>query len=428
MRSILKINAGSIKVLTALVLLTAVMLACALPVAPSQANTAATVVAQTMQALSLATSQASPLPSPASTATGTPASASTTSTVPGTGSNPLPHSLYFLNNDKSGLVQIFRLERDGQTLHQVTFEPASVDNYDVSPKDGSVAYVSNNQLLWADANGAGRRLLVDGGPVDDNHRFTNSVGTPVWSPDGATVAFGYDGLNLYAMSTGVVNKVLENKIDTSAGFPVVRDLYSPFRYSPDGSKLLINIGFYEGGTFGIYHPSDNTLLNFTRADGGTVCCDVEWVSDGSGLYAANPTLGIVESGLWYINPVDGKVSTLLPGAAPDGSYNFADAPQVGSDGKLYFFFNNLPAIPAGGHTPLALVRSGSDGVTGRTQLKPDTFENVNEVLWAPDASLAVVAFAPAQDVVQGGQAEIVYPDARPNVLLSSFAEELRWGP
>jgi hypothetical protein len=67
-------------------------------------------------------------------------------------------------------------------------------------------------------------------------------------------------------------------------------------------------------------------------------------------------------------------------------------------------------------------------VTGRTQLKPDTFENINEVLWAPDASLAVVAFAPTQDGVQGGQAEIVYPDARPNVLLSPFAEELRWGP
>jgi hypothetical protein len=42
--------------------------------------------------------------------------------------------------------------------------------------------------------------------------------------------------------------------------------------------------------------------------------------------------------------------------------------------------------------------------------------------------LAVVAFAPTQDGVQGGQAEIVYPDARPNVLLSPFAEELRWGP
>jgi hypothetical protein len=146
------------------------------------------------------------------------------------------------------------------------------------------------------------------------------------------------------------------------------------------------------------------------------------------LYASSPTIGMIDSGLWYINPVDGNVSTLLPGSAPDGTYNFADAAQVGQDGKLYFFFNNLPAIPTSAHTPLVLVRSGSDGVTGRTQLKPETFDNINEVLWAPDASLAVVAFASAPDVFQGGQAEIVYPDARPNVLLASFAQELHWGP
>ena len=430
MRSKSETLARNIRILTAALVLASALLACDLPAAPTQTTGAATIVAQTMDALLSATPQPSALPSPAAgaTATGTPASTAITSTAPAAGSNPLPHSLYFLNNDKGGLLQIFRLERDGQTLHQITFEPANVDGYDVSPKDGSVVYISNNQMLLVDANGAGRRLLVDGGPVDDSNRFTNSVGTPVWSPDGARIAFGYGGLNLYTASTGAVNKVLENQIDTSAGFPVVRELYWPNKYSPDGSNLLIVISFNEGGTFGIYHPSDNTLLRFTRAEGGNLCCNIDWVPDGSGLYAASPTMGMIESGLWYINPVDGKVTTLLPGAAPDSTYNFADAPQVGSDGNLYFFFNNLAAIPTGRHTPLFLVRSGSDGVTGRTQLKPEAFDNINEVLWAPDASLAVAAFAPTDDVVAGGRAEIVYPDARPNVLLASFAEELRWGP
>lgn len=424
------INSRSTRVLAAVLLLMAVMLACAVPPLPAQVNDAATTVARTMQALTSATPQPSPQASPvvAGTATSTPTSPSVASPSPTSNPNPLPHSLYFLNNDKNGLVQVFRLGRDGQTLVQITYEPALVDTFDISPKDGSVVYVSNNQLLWVDSNGAGRRVLVDGGPVDDSHRLTNTVGTPVWSPDGTTIAFSYDGLDFYTLSTGAVNKVLENKIDTSAGFPVVGELYSPSRYSPDGSILLINIGFNEGGTFGIYHPSDNTLLRFKRPEGGIVCCNVDWVPDGSGLYASSSTIGMIESGLWYINAADGNVTTLLPGSAPDGTYNFAMAPQVGSDGKLYFFFNNLPVIPVTSHTPLVLVRSGSDGVTGRTQLKPDTFENINEVLWASDASLAVVAFAPVQDVVQGGQAEIVYPDARPNVLLASFAEQLHWGP
>jgi hypothetical protein len=209
---------------------------------------------------------------------------------------------------------------------------------------------------------------------------------------------------------------------------MVRELYAPNAYSPDGSKLLINIGYYEAGTFGIYYPSGNTLVRFSRPDGNLVCCDVRWVPDSSGLYVAAPTMGMFDSGLWYADASNGNVATLLPGSAPDGTYNFADAPQVGPDGKLYFFFNNLKEIPSSGHTPLYMVRSASDGVTGRTELQPTLFENVNEVLWAPDASLAVVAYAPTQDVYGGGQAVLEYPDGRPSVLLTDFAMQMKWGP
>lgn len=79
-------------------------------------------------------------------------------------------------------------------------------------------------------------------------------------------------------------------------------------------------------------------------------------------------------------------------------------------------------------TPLQLVRSAPDGVTGRTPLLSNTFEMMNEALWAPDASFVVVAFAPTEEVFQGGQAEIVYLDGRPNILLTEFAQQLKWGP
>ena len=414
-------------------LLSASVLACALPGVPSQVNGAATSVALTMQALVPSTPLSSSVPVGAATDTPAPqATASPSATSPSTATpsntDPLPHSLYFLNNDGGGLLQIYRLERDGHTVHQITFEPAAVDDYDISPKDGSLVYATNNQMFWVDASGAGRRLLLDGGLLNEDNRFTNGVGMPVWSPDGQTIAFNHGGLNFYSMSTGAVSQVLKNQIDTSTGISVVRELYAPVKYSPDGSKLLISIGFYEGGTYGIYFPSNNTLVRFTRSDGGNICCQVDWVPDGSGLYASSSTIGMIDSGLWYIKPSDGSVATLLVGSAPDGTYNFAAAPQVGSDGKLYFFFNNLPAIPVNGHTPMVLVRSGSDGVTGRELLRQDVFENTNEILWTPDASLAVVTFAPTQDVYQGGKAEIVYPDSRPNVLLVPFAEQLHWGP
>ena len=411
------------RIVGAFLLITITVLACALPsLATPPAIPVATVVAQTMQALSaLATPTASPAATSVPTQLASPTSVSTTT------SDVLPHSLYFLNNDKGGLVQIFRIERDGKTTSQITFEPSNVDSYDISPKDGSIAYVSNNQLLLVDANGAGRRVLVDGGAINENNRLSNTVGSPVWSPDGKTIAYAEDGLNFYALDSGAITQVLKNDFDTSAGFLQVRAIYSPVRYSPDGSKLLITISYLENGTMGIYFLANKTMMKLNRPDGGMFCCNTSWTPDSGGVYAASPTTGMIDSGLLYANASNGAVSILLPGAAPDGTYNFADAPLVGPDGKLYFFFNNLPQIPTSGHTPLYMVKSESDGVTGRTQLKPDLFQNINEILWAPDASLAVAAFASTQDVYDGGEAEIVYPDARPNVVLTSFALQMKWG-
>jgi Tol biopolymer transport system component len=342
--------------------------------------------------------------------------------------NLLPRSLYFLNKNDIGLRQIFRLEADGRTLHQITNETAHVDSFAVSPSDGNLAYSSNNQLVLVDANGAGRRLLVDGGPVDESNQWTNSVGAPVWSPDGRTLTYSHGGLNLIVPDTGLISTLLSNQVDTSAGFPILREMYKPIAYSPDGSKLLVNIGFYEGGTYGIYFPSNNALLRFTRADGGMVCCYTSWTPDGSGIYITNPSLGMMESGLFYADTVDGRVTTLLPGAPPNGTYNFAYAAQVGPDGHLYFFFNNLSEIPASGIAPLFLVRSTPDGVTGRSQLLPQSFQNITEVLWAPDASLAVVVSAPDPYQEVGGQARIIYPDGRAGLILTPSAQDLRWGP
>ena len=402
------------RILIATMMLIAAILACGTPFAtPAQPPNVETVVASTFQALTETAPQASV-------------------TQPPSTSSLLPSSLYFLNNDSAGLLQVYRLEIDGKTVKQITFEPARVDQFDVSPVDGSVAYTSNNQLLLVDSNGAGRRILVDGGPVDDNAIILNSVGSPVWSVDGQTIAFSHGGLNFYSLGDGGIRQVLQNEVDTSSGFVIARALYSPVRYSPDGTKLLISIGFWEGGAFGIYRPADNTVIRFERPDGNMVCCELRWVPDSSGLYAASSTLGMVDSGLSYLDASGGKVTVLLPGSAPDATYNFAAGPQVGRDGKLYFFFNNLPQIPAAENTPLYLVRSDTDGVTGRTNLQPSVFQNIREVLWAPDASLALVGYVLASagtpGVFEAGQVQVVYPDGRASVTIIQAGQGMRWGP
>jgi len=379
---------------------------------PNSQDEVATVVAATLQAL-------------------TPASPGETSTSTPTGM--LPYSFYYLGTDGTGLTQVFRIERDGTTPRQITFEPVNVGNYDVSLVDGNVIYVVNNQLMWINADGSGRRVLVDGGAVDPNNPILNSLSNPVFSPDGQTIAYGYKGLNLYSVATGVSNLVLETEVvDPVNGETRTGQLYWPEKYSPDGTKLIITIAIPNSdGVFdAIYYPATNSIVRFNSTDNAFICCgEEEWTQDSSGFYAANPTVGMFGSGLWRVDAASGIVTTLLPTDAGGGNFNLADEPYLASDSQLYFFYTTASS-PDGiiQRSPLQLVRSAPDGVTGRTVLNTENFQLLNEALWAPDASLVIVAYAPIQDVYQGGQAEIVFLDGRPNVVLTTFAQNMKWGP
>jgi WD40 repeat protein len=398
------------------------------------------------------------LPVPVAPPVGTPAQSSGTATppfspgqigtvvamtltgmAPGTGTTPgtdgsagvLPHSFYYLGTDSAGLTQVFRIERDGTTQHQITSEPVNVNDYDVSLVDGSVAYVANNQLLWINADSSNRRVIVDGGAVDPNNPFISNMSSPVFSPDGQTLAYGYKGLQLYAISTGQSNLIIENQIDDAGGgLFVPRELYSPERYSPDGTKLLITLGYYEGASSAIYYPATNALVRLEGGEGALICCDdTEWSTDSSSIYSASPTMGMFSSGLWRVDAATGEVTTLIQGDAGGGNYNVADEAYLAPNGQLYFFFATV-ASPDGiiTRSQLQPVRSAPDGVTGRTVISTEDFQLLNEALWAPDASFVIAAFAPTREVYQGGQAEIIYFDGKPSVVLTPFAQQMKWGP
>ena len=421
------------QLLTALLVLTIVTLACAIPsipisgqptqssgtAIPPDPNELGTVVAMTLTALvpgdNGATATVPVAPSPAAS-----------SLAPSGGS--LPHTFYYLGADSAGLTQVFRIEFDGVTQRQVTSETTSVSDYDVSLVDGSVAYVANNQLLYINADGSERRVLVDGGAVDPNNPFVSTVSSPVFSLDAQTLAYGYKGLQIYSFSVDESELVIENQVDDlGGGLFVPRELYEPERYSPDGLKLLINLGYYEGASSAIYYPSTNALVRLDGGEGALIWGDnTEWSSDSSSIYAASPSMGMFSSGLWKVDAATGEVATLIPGDAGSGNYNAADEAYLASDGQLYFFFATFTQPDV--RPVLQLVRSDADGVTGRTVLSQADFQLLNEALWAPDASFVVAALAPTPDVHQGGQAEIVYLDGRPNVVLTPSAQQMKWGP
>ncbi len=397
----------------AIFVLLAATLACANPTNPAtQPQNVETIVAATFQALTAsAPNSGNPLPDE----------------TPGL----LPHSMYFLNNDAAGLAQVYRLEKDGKTVTQITLEPAKVDSYDVSRLDGSVVFVSNNQLLLVNSDGSNRRLLMDGGPVDQNNPFLTSISSPVFSPNNETIAFGHGGLNFYSMATGQSNLVLENKYQDFNGNKVPMEIYNAENYSADGTKLLITISHYEGGTAAIYHLNGGALVQLQGAEGAFICCgEGEWTTDGSAFYAANSTLGMFSPGLWRVDAATGNVTTLLSGDYNADPIHLADEPFPAPDGQLYFFHGTIPAgSEFVDRAPLQLVRSAADGATNLTVIRPETYELLNEALWAPDVSFVVAAVASIPEIYQGGEVRLIYTDGQKGVVsLLPFAMNMKWGP
>lgn len=391
------------------------------PTQPSSSDQVTTAVAATLQALPTNT----PVPEPPA--------------------ELLPHTLYFLGRDSNtGLTQVFRMERDGKTVKQLTFESENVTDYDVSLADGSVAYIVNNQLVLVHADGSNRRVLVDGGSARNENSsdfFKDPLTNSVFSPDAKTIAYArYAGVHLYEVSTGVSSLVIESQytdvmLINGAEQALPIEIYTPARYSPDGSKLLIRLHYSDSSSAAIYHTARNELIRLTGEAAAVECCDFtsvfEWSADSSSIYVANPRPGVDGTGMWRVDAATGSVTTLVPPFGDNGMTNHLDEPYLASDGQLYFFFASYSGDLGPLHRPpveLTLVRSAPDGVTDRTVLSKENLRLMNEALWAPEAGLVVVAIAPIEEVYDGGQAEVVYLDGRPNLVLTSFAQQMKWGP
>jgi hypothetical protein len=211
----------------------------------------------------------------------------------------------------------------------------------------------------------------------------------------------------------------------------------PEKFSPDGKKLLIHMLHTDTSSIAIYDLTVDTLVRFSgKNDGDFACCqfgrEIVWAADSGSFYAANPTPGVDAGGMWRVDASTGEVTTLVPYGGSDNTFNFVDEPFAASDGQLYYFYRSYNGDLGPLHRApvyLEVVRSAANGMTERTSLlRSESLRTMNEALWSPEADLVVVALAPSEDVNEGGQAEIVYFDGKPNLVLSPFAQEMKWGP
>jgi hypothetical protein len=227
----------------------------------------------------------------------------------------------------------------------------------------------------------------------------------------------------------VNNRVIENQVDDMGnGMFFPKELYAPEKYSPDGSKVLITLGYYEGASSAIYTPDSNALVRLSGGEGALICCDqTQWSADSLSFYSANPAIGMFSSGLWRVDPATGVVTTLISSNYESDVFSYAAKAYLAPDGQLYYFFHSSDQ-EYNTRVPLQLVRSAADGVTGRTVINSNTFNVMNEALWAPDASFVITVDAPVDSVYQGGVASIAYVDGKPGVKLADFMWQMKWGP
>ena len=338
----------------------------------------------------------------------------------------LPAPLYFLS---AADQQIWRIEPDGKTLTQITHETVPVIVFDVSPADGQLAYVSNNDLIVSDPHGGNPRTLVTGGPFDPSDiegSYAKAVGHPHWLPDGAHIAYNLNGVNLVAASGGQPRVIAQNDPVTSAGGG---QLFLDGIWSPDGQQVLLYWGIRASDAFGFRLKA---LAAGTTTDVTSVyCCSPSWTPDGRSVYLSSATMGIVSAGLWRVDAQTGAVDTLFDSNQnPAGTTTFplfSHAQQLG-DGRLYFFYAdgqvdpNTGGVPEG--TALRLARSDPDGVTNRTQLRSDAYK-INEVLWAPDGRGAAIA---QTSDAGSGNGPLLWLDAanNPAVPLPAQGYQLHW--
>lgn len=334
----------------------------------------------------------------------------------------LPHSVYYRTGEGQD-SQVWRLESDGLTTVQLTHENAGISHFAVSPADGSLAFITDNQLFLVDRRGQNRRLIADGSQVDEgiqDYVFRGFVETPVFSPDGQTLAYAFDGLHLYDIDKGVDEHVLTN-LGNLLGEPFVftKENYYPGSWSPDGDKLLIVMGYYEGSTLAVMEPGEAQPFRRLFSD-GPVCCTFHWTADSRSVLVANPNFTVQWPGLWKYDAETGEEFGLVT-TLPDSPHFVGWPVQLPSGDLLYFHGTHFS--PEEG-IPLVMVRSGPDG-SERMQVRPEEFR-IAKALWAEDGSLALISHFSDSD---SRQVVLARPDGSPLQVLIEGQQimNMTWG-
>jgi hypothetical protein len=219
---------------------------------------------------------------------------------------PMPADLYFLTPDAQGNAQVWQLPQTGAPAHPITAESAPVASYAVARNQ--IAAIVANTLVVMDLNGADRRLIASPQSGDRG-------ASVAWSPDGAWLAY-HDARGVWVVPAAGDQppRLLQphQLPQTQAEALNVKVLFNP-RWSPDGSRLLVTIGLWEGSLLGVIDVATGSLTELT----GGIATEGLWTDDGRVLTWA-AYWGYVTPGLFLLDPAapDALPSNVMEAGTP----------------------------------------------------------------------------------------------------------------
>lgn len=355
-----------------------------------------------------------------------------TSDVPDEPSAPLlqlPQALYYLSGEAEGRVQVWRLAPDGVTQTQLTSETAGVSDFAVSSSGRRLAYISADQLYVINTDGTGRALLADGGPQIEgglDYVVRSKVSRLAWSPDGNYLAYGQDGVKIFDVRRGTTRHPIKNRPDLPEKDLLTQGMFFyPHSWSPDGARLLVEVGFFDSTGFLVLDADTEEKIMFQSNE---VCCHPVWSPGGDFVLVANPWLSLSDSGLWRFDVATGEGEVLIPTTSPENTLNFVGWPALMADGTLRYFYTSVAEFPLR-EPPLTLVQSTPENPRERTQLRRDSWV-LFEALWSPDGSLVVAVEPYAAETAAFPEGPVILIDSAgaPVHPLLPAGFNLQWGP
>lgn len=373
-----------------------------------------------------------PTPIPPTAISPTDVPSPTTRPIPIILPDVLPAALYFLQDG-----QIQRLESDGVTLTQFTQEAESITDFDVSPVDARLVYVSGNRLIEANPQYGSEIVKIDGGLYDESDpaaQVTHRISSPHFSPDGSQIAFGLNGVNLVPAGEATeYTTILPSDPYPKPNNPprVAVRFFAPGEWSPDGQRLLVNFGYWpEAGGIALLGLDNGELTELTSSDPNTtLCCGWNWGQDGSTGYIASDLMIYAVPGLTRVDAATGSAFPLAIGLPPLGPsaqepIRLFQSVYENSDGSLLSFVSQPTEF--GIDAPYVMQRISGDGSQSSPE-RPEEYMRVAEVLWAADASGAAVRLQPIGN--EANEQLVWLPRGTGEAVpLPVIGARLRWAP